>query len=304
MSSANEAHRVAAQHPWPQRLGGFARMLPREGINELAEALDAAGLRQVQLNLSAVGLPTIPQGSDLSTLDLPRIRATLAAHGLTLWGLSATYNMAHPDATIRRSATNAAADYLRAMPDDSAVATTLCTGSRDPHDQWRAHPENRTEEAWRDFRAELDVLLEASSPTGPVLGIEPEPGNVVADTDAAERLVRELGSDADRIGFILDPANLLTEHPHHEHAAVLSEAFDRLGPRTVCVHAKDTVPWSETISGRGVVDYPAVISLMASLPIDAVHGPAPLIIQDASEAEVPAVLDVLRSAINAAESAQ
>lgn len=35
---------------------------------------------------------------------------------------------------------------------------TLCTGTRDPDDMWRWHPDNSTPEAWRDVRAALVIL--------------------------------------------------------------------------------------------------------------------------------------------------
>lgn len=290
---------------WDRRIGGFARMLPRDSSEELARALATAGLFQVQLNLSALDLPTIPKGQALADLDLASISETFASHELTLWGLSATYNMAHPDASLRREATRNTAAYLRAMPEGIATAATLCTGSRDAENQWRAHPDNRTEAAWRDFRTELDVLLEAVPDQGPLLGIEPEPGNVVSDADAALRLLDELGADASRVGIILDPANLVAEHPLSDHSRVLEDAFAQLGEHTVCIHIKDTVPWADTLARQGVVDYASVISLTSDLPAaGAGHGAVPLVIQDATESQVPGVLSVLRTAIDTLDGRQ
>lgn len=284
---------------WDRRFGGFARMYPRPTAQDLAAALADAGLVQVQLNLNALGLPTIPAGADLEGIDFPGLAATFAEHGLSLWGLSATYNMAHPDPAIRRAGTEAAAAYIAAIPHGVATAATLCTGSRDAENLWRAHPDNGGEAAWNDFRAELDLLLEAADSSDLVLGIEPEPGNVVADADAAVRLIRELGTDAASVGFILDPANLVSARPRTEHAAVLEDAFDRLGERAVCIHVKDAVPWVESLHGGGVVDYRTVVRLSAALP-----DPVPLIIQDATEDQVPEILRMLRAAVHTAEGAR
>lgn len=287
----------------PQRgsvgLGGFARMYERDSTEALAGTLAEAGLTQVQLNLSAVGFQTIPAGSALAGLDLREIAGAFSGRGLVPWGLSATYNMIHPDAAWRRRATHEAASFIRRVPPGVFAAITLCTGTRDAQNQWRAHPENRSEQAWRDFRAELDLLLEATSEGGPVLGIEPEPGNVVSDADAAMRLLGELGADAARVGMILDPANLVSEHARAEHTSVLADAFERLGEHAVCIHVKDTVPWEETLSGHGVVDYHEVIRLVRGLDtVTRTSAPVPLIIQDATEEQVPAILEMLRRAID------
>ena len=73
---------------------------------------------------------------------------------------------------------------------------TLCTGTRDPQNMWRAHPDNQTAQAWTDLRATLDVLLDAARDAGVQLGVEPEFANVVADAPTAARLLEQLGVDA------------------------------------------------------------------------------------------------------------
>ena len=245
-------------------------MFPRPTAEELAVALKGAGLSQVQLNLNALGFPTIPTRKDLESIDLLAIANSFCAHGLTLWGLSATYNMAQPDAAGRRKETLAAAEYLRAVPEGIAICGTLCTGTRDADNMWRTHPDNQSEDAWRDFRAELAILLEATAGSGLLLGVEPEAGNVVTDTNAAVRLLDELGADASRIGLILDPANLVSAHPRAKHAEVLTDAFERLGDRAVCIHIKDTVPWADTLAGAGRpqpdVDY--ILANALELPLN------------------------------------
>jgi sugar phosphate isomerase/epimerase len=137
---------------------------------------------------------------------------------------------------------------------------------------WREHPENTSAASWRDLRATLDVLLDAASEGGVVLGIEPEPGNVVRDATTAARLLRELGDDAP-IGIVFDPANLLTPETLGRQEAVLAEAVELLGPRIVSVQAKDF----------GLLDYRLVFRLLAAVP------PVPLIVQDVTEAEAAAV---------------
>ena len=269
-------------------LGAFARIYRRGTPVELAEAFMADGLVQVQFNLAALGLPAILDTGELARIDLAEVRAAFASRGRVIWGVSATYNTAHPDDVIRAAETAKAASFIAGLRSLAPVAATLCTGTRDPDSMWRAHPGNSSSAAWADMRWSLDALLPAAAHAEVLLAVEPEPGNVITGTSQARRLVRELGGDAERIGFILDPANLVTGAPPGEHERILTEAFHMLGERTICVHAKDIHPWSDTLLGRPGVDYHLVTRLWDALP-----NPVPLIIQDATEEELPRVRDWL-----------
>jgi sugar phosphate isomerase/epimerase len=270
-------------------------MFPRPTAADVAAAFVDQGLVQVQLNLSAIGQPTIPTADELSHIDLPAIRQAFDDRERQLWGVSATYNVIHPDPVVRARGTETAANFIRSVGPLRPVAATLSTGSRDTHSMWTRHPDNDTEDAWNDMRASLDVLLAAAEESGVLLAIEPEPGNVVADSARARRLAAELGPDARQIGFILDPANLVSAHPRNTHAEVLREAFDVLGDHTICMHAKDTVPWSDTLAGDGVVNYELVLALRDTLPTE-----VPLIIQDATPEQVPILRERLRETVLAA----
>jgi sugar phosphate isomerase/epimerase len=272
-----------------RRLGAFARIFQRSNPDELAEAFEAFGLTQVQLNLSALGLPTIPSEGEQRRLDLEAIRRSFAIRGCEIWGISATYNTAHPEANIRRTATRQAARFIAMLAESGATAATLCSGSRDSQNMWGRHPETKTKAAWRDFRESLDLLIPAAQEASVLLAIEPEPANTVSDACRALQLLDELGADGQQIGFILDPANLISDVAPGDRDATLERAFDVLGERTICIHAKDTVPWARSLEGEGVVDYALVARLYAMLP----HS-VPLVIQDASEAELAPIADMLR----------
>jgi sugar phosphate isomerase/epimerase len=279
-------------------LGIFARVFPVGPAKRVAAAVAAAGYRVVQLNLRALGLPTLPSAEAWAQVDPRRIRAAFAAEGLEIWGLSGTYNMVHPDPAVRADGTAAAAELVRRAPAFGARAVTLCTGSRDAGSMWTAHPDNRTEAAWRDLRAELEPLVAAALEAGIVLGVEPEPGNVVADAAAAERLLGELGPDARAIGIVADAANLLAGRPADTHRAVLERAFVTLHASIACLHAKDLVPWEATLAGRGVVDYVHVAGLYRRLGLA-----APVIVQDVVPAQAIAARAHLARAFGAAPNA-
>ncbi len=273
------------------RLGVFARCYDERTADGLGRLAAADGFSLVQLNLSALGLPTLPDESELRDLDFAGIAGVFAAHGVGVWGLSCSYNMAHPDASVRTAQTAAAVRLIRRAPELGVAAVTLCTGTRDPDDMWRRHPDNDSAAAWADMRGSLDALLDAAEAAGVRLAVEPEPGNVIADADAAVRLVRELGERAHGVGFILDPANLAGGRESDDVADVLRDAFARLGSATVCVHAKDVVPWERRLAGSPGLDFGLVRRLHAELPHE-----VPVIIQDATPAQLPGVRALVEGA--------
>jgi sugar phosphate isomerase/epimerase len=266
------------------QIGAFARIFREDTADALAERFVEHGLKTLQFNFSALGYPALPDRALVESLDLAGIASTFTSRGIRLWGISGTYNMAHPDPAVREESNRLAAGYIAALGPMGAEAVTLCTGSRDPENMWRKHPANRTESAWSDFRRSLDVLLPAAAEAGLKLAIEPEPGNVVRGTAEAKRLLAELGADADRVGFVLDAANLVDDAPTDQHAAILSEAFAELGSRTLCLHGKDPNGWQAVLDGQAGVDYEMVFALYRRLP----H-PLPFIIQDATPEQLPQV---------------
>jgi sugar phosphate isomerase/epimerase len=269
-------------------LGIFARVFPVAPAAEVAQAIAGAGYDCAQLNLRAIGLPTIPAADAWEAIDPEAIATAFAEAGVSVWGVSGTYNLAHPDPSVRAAGTKGVVELVKHAARFGAGAVTLCTGSRNPTSMWAHHPDNTTEDAWHDMRAELDVLVAAALDAGVILGIEPEPGNVVRDAAAAARLLHELGPDASAIGIVADSANLLTGLPLDRHRRVLERSFTMLRDRIACLHAKDLVPWSQTLDGHGVVDYAHVASLHVRLELT-----APVIVQDVAPEQAAAAREYI-----------
>ena len=227
-------------------LGVFARVFPVGTAAEVAAQISEAGFTTTQLNLKVLGVPTLPDPAGWDQVDAHAVRDAFAGAGVSVWGLSATYNMCHPDPAVRREGTRRATETIARAAQFGAGFVTLCTGSRDAEHMWAEHPDNRLPDAWRDFRAELDVLLDTAQRSHVRLGIEPETGLVVDDSRSMRRLLGELGPGAEHLGVVLDGANLIVG-VDRDPAEVLREAFSELGPHIACVHAKDsrggTRPW-------------------------------------------------------------
>jgi sugar phosphate isomerase/epimerase len=265
-------------------LGAFARMWRRRSAEEIAAAMAAETLTVAQWNFSALGQPTI--SSDRTERDYAGVRAAMAAHHLTVWGLSCTYNLLDANLARRAALTEAAVQVIGLAPSIGATAVTICTGSRAP-DGWTYHPDNGSAAAWTEMRAGLDQLLTAASDAGVFIGVEPEAGSIVNNAAACMRLVGEVGTGAP-LRFVLDAWNLLAGEPARRGDEILQEAFSMLGAVVACLQAKD--PLSRKFSGPRV-NYAHVAGLHAA------YTPGvPVVLQDVAEGDVGKAVAMMRAA--------
>jgi sugar phosphate isomerase/epimerase len=247
------------------------------------------GFKAIQFNLSCLGLAPLP--TELPS-GLGQAFAT-AAHdsGLALCALSGTYNMAHPDAEHRKADRAAFANVLIAAREMGVPLVTLCTGSRDAADMWRAHPDNASRQAWTDLRSELDHVLGLAEDANLFLAVEPEPGNVVADAQLARSLLDEARSD--RLGIILDAANLLPPEAQSRQHEIVTEAVDLLGSDIRLVHVKDIDAHGKVVpAGQGVVDMTSFVRRVRLAGYD-----GPLVSHGFEESDAPAVGAYLQTLI-------
>ncbi len=235
------------------RLGIFAKTFAGEDPARVLRQVRAAGFGCAQFNMACAGLSSLPQAVPDDVAD--RVAEAGARAGVALAAVSATYNMIHPDPAARAAGRRALSAIAAAMPRMGSRVVTLCTGTRDPADPWRGHPDNAGPAAWAELLAEFERILKLAETHDLVLAVEPEPANVVRDADAARRLLDALRSP--RVGIVLDAANLIEGRPAAEHRAVIERAVDLLGADTVLAHAKDRDASGDVVpAGRGVVDFP------------------------------------------------
>ena len=222
-------------------LGIFARIFTRPRAEDVAAAVAGAGFGLTQLNLSSVGLPTLPP-VDLE-VDLRAIGSAFVAQRVSIWGLSATYNVVHPDLSVRYRAARPGLRRSSAGPPSSGPRWSRCARAAATRRTCGGlHPRQPRRGGVAGYAGQLDQLLAAAERAGVRLGIEPEAGNVVADAGRARRLLEELGPDSRLVGIVLDPANLVTPSTVADQDRILRAAFDDLGAHTVALHAKDVVP--------------------------------------------------------------
>jgi sugar phosphate isomerase/epimerase len=269
------------------QFGIFARTFTRNTPEQVAAAVAEAGYQTTQLNISSFGHPTIPAPGEEP--DYPRVADAFSAAGIEIWGLSATFNAIDPDTRRRGRSIQNARVLIGNAPTLGAGVVTLCTGTRDRTEMWLAHPDNTSAHAWADLRATLDRLIPAAAEAGAVLGIEPEPGNVIRNTAAAQQLITELGDDAGHIGIVLDPANLLASGKLDAQTRILTEAFSELSPYVVAVHAKDVIgDGRHATADSGGLDYRLIARLHQEFSPS-----VPIIVQNSTEKDAPRILELL-----------
>ena len=236
------------------RAGIFSRTYAAKGEAVFA-AIKADGFSAAQLNLSSLGLESLPSSLPEDVLLSAKVNA--ARHGVELVALSGSYNMAHPDKAYRYSQRERFKNVVRAAKVMGIGIVTLCTGSRDPDNMWSHHAENSSAEAWRDFHAELEAALNLAD--GLTLAIEPEPGNVVRDAQVARLILDEVKSP--HLKIVLDAANLLSPETLQRPHEIMAEAFDLLGADLALAHAKDIDAAGRVVPpGRGSVDLAAFVN--------------------------------------------
>jgi len=276
------------------RPGIFARTFVRPTLEAALDAVVATGVRDVQLNLALLGGASLPEA--IAEETAAAVRTAVEERGLTTAAVSGTYNMAHPDPAVRDRGRRALAALIGRARELGTGVVTVCTGTRDAEDMWRAHPANGTPEAWRDMLASMTAAAEAAEAARVAIGVEPEHANVVRDARAARRLLDELRSP--NVGIVVDAANLVDPARPGEQERILRDAFALLGDRLVLAHAKDVRPDGTVVAaGSGTVDYPLYVELLRTARYD-----GPLVLHGLAEDDVPAAVALLRARLAGAEA--
>src|SRR5688572_11773921 len=217
------------------QLGILAKTFARPTLDEVLEAIKGHSLTCLQFNMGCAGLPTLPDQIDPALIE--RIRQALTARGLRMAALSGTFNMIDPDLKQRQANLRRLRVLAAACEGLGTEIITLCTGTRDPHDMWRYHPDNSSPAAWRDLLDSLAVALEIAEAYKIILAVEPEVSNVIDSARKARQLLETLPSPYLKI--VMDGANLFPAGTLPRMREILGEAFDLLGEAIILAHAKD-----------------------------------------------------------------
>lgn len=269
------------------QLGIFAKTFSGSNPASIFASVANAGYHAAHYNWACSGLSTMPD--DIPAGCAEEVAAEARRHNVKIVGLSATWNMAHPNPAIRQKGLARLEIMAAKAPVLGTRLVTLCTGTRDADDQWRHHPDNQSADAWRDMITTMREAVAIAERHDLLLGIEPELANIVNTIAAAERLVSEAASP--RLKLILDPANLFEQASVSEVRTLVEHAITKLGSRLAMAHAKDRNMSGEFVAaGQGIVDFDHFVLSLKDAGFE-----GPLVTHGLTAAEAPGVNEFLRS---------
>ena len=273
------------------QIGIFAKSFPGTDPATVLRASAEAGYDGVQYNMACSGHEPMPEA--ISDEAASAVASAAKATGLQVYAVSGTYNMVHPDLAVRQEGHRRLEVLAASCRFLGTGLVTLCTGTLDPHDQWRAHPGNGSPDAWRDLLQAFETAIGIAERHDILLGVEPELANIVSSASQAARLIAELQSP--RIRIVLDPANLFEVASLEAQRRLISEAVNLLGDRLSMAHAKDRLASGDfAAAGKGVVDFPHFFRVLKTAGFD-----GPVVTHGLSAAEAPGVAAFLRKTLEA-----
>ncbi len=244
------------------KLGIFAKTFEGNDPALVFSAVCASGFGVVQYNMACSGLASLPD--EISTERASAVRISAQQFGVEIAAVSATYNMIHPDLSVRQHGLRRLEVIAARCADMGTSLITLCTGTRDAHDQWKWHAGNASAESWRDLRVAMEQALAIAERYHVTLGIEPELANAVNSAAKARQLIDEMQSP--RLKVIFDAANLFEAVAVDEQKSIVATSIDLLAEHIVMAHAKDRMPdGAFTVAGQGCLDYGHYIACLKSI---------------------------------------
>jgi sugar phosphate isomerase/epimerase len=271
------------------QVGIMARTFYRPTLSEMLDVIVSYDIYSVQFSFGCVGLPELPEHIDLKLCD--EIRDEMEKHKITISAMSGTCNMIDPDINRRKDGLKRLSDLISVCDHLGASVMSLCTGTRDPQNMWMRHPDNDTEEAFRDIVASFQEVLEVAEKHKVILGFEPEVSNVIDSGVKGKRLIDELKSPFLKV--VMDGANVFHKGELPKMQAILDETFELLGEHIIIAHAKDLDHDGDAghlPAGKGLLDYDHYISLLKRYKPD-----VPVILHGLSEQEAGECVSFLRA---------
>ncbi len=258
-------------------------------VGEVLDQIGTLGVTAVSYDALCLGLPSMPDAIDPQ--QVIQVRDALIARGQRMVSLSATFNMAHPDAQEREQGLRQLEVLAASAHGFGTELLTLCTGTRSTESMWRFHPDNDTPDAWADMRSTMERALAIADQYDVRLGIEPEVANVVSLPSKARRLLDEMRSD--RLTIVMDGANIFPAGTLPRQREILDEAFDLLGDDIGMAHAKDLTrdgAAGNVAAGTGLLDYAQYIHLLRRSGFDGA-----VVLHGLSAAQAPDCVAFLKS---------
>ncbi len=249
------------------QVGIMSGMFKRPTLGEALDAILDHDIRYLQFNLSSLNLkgPLSEKLEAASTMVSPQIEK----RAMTIAAMAGQANMVDPVPEKRREGIERIKLFIAACADIGTSVLATCTGSRNPENMWRTHPDNDTDETWEVLCDTLAELLPHAEAHGVTLAFEPEVCQVASSAPKSRRLIDDMGSP--NLKVVMDAANIFGRGDLARMSEVLDEAFQLLGDHIAIAHAKDLDHDGDSghlAAGTGMLDYERYVSLLCGLPFD------------------------------------
>jgi sugar phosphate isomerase/epimerase len=245
------------------KLGVFTGVYAGLPLEEATRRIAADGFHGVVLEYAFADVRFDPWAPDWDKARL--ITSTLAKHNLKIVGLFGYYNLVDPDLARRQRGEQRMQVLIENWKQFGCPVISTETGTLNDKSEWLESPENATEKGYQDCRAALERLTKTAKKTGAVISIEPYWRNVIDSIARAERVLR----DVPGLKLVMDPCNFYRKEDLSRMDPMLEEMFRLLGKQIVLAHAKDVKASADgtdlPASGKGVLDYPLFLRLLAGL---------------------------------------
>ena len=245
------------------KLGVFTGVYAGLPLEEAARRIAADGFHGVVLEYGFADVRFDPWAPDWAKARL--ITSTLAKHNLKIAGLFGYYNLVDPDPARRQRGEQRMQVLIENWKQFGCPIISIETGTLNDKSEWLESPENGTEKGYQACRAALERLTKLAKKTGAVISIEPYWRNVIDSIARTQRVVREFPG----LKLVMDPCNYFRKEDLSRMDPMLEEMFHLLGKQIVLAHAKDVKAAADgtdlPASGKGVLDYPLFLRLLAAL---------------------------------------
>jgi sugar phosphate isomerase/epimerase len=260
---SNAAPDLRAKAKKNVKLGIFTGVYASLPLEEAARRIAADGFQSVVMESGFADVRFDPWAPDWDKAR--QIVRTLANNNLKVAGLFAYYNIVDPDAARRQRGEKRMQVLMENWKQLGSPVLSTETGTLNAKSEWLESPENATEQGYQACRAALAKLTQAAKKYGAVISIEPYWRNVIDSIDRADWIMR----DVPGLKLVMDPCNYYRKDDLSRMDPMLKEMFRRLGKKIVLAHAKDVTASADgtdlPAAGRGVLDYPLFLRLLAGL---------------------------------------
>lgn len=246
------------------RVHDFGKSNPKT----LASQAKKVGFDGVQLVLNKAlenetGLP-----GTLSKEKAEKIAAEFHQQGLDICMLGAYFNPVHSNKELVQTNIAKFKEHLKYALNFQAGYVGTETGSYND-DKWTYHPQNRTEEAYREVKNIFENLAQYAQKVHARIALEGAYGHCMYEPKVLKRLIDEI--DSPSVYVTVDLYNYLSAENYRNYKKIFEECLQLFAGKIVIFHLKDFIiedgKLKQVAIGKGWFDYDYLMDrIMATNP--------------------------------------